>query len=204
MDDICMAFAEVVDAKSPFTYRHSTGVADAAVAMARTLGLVEEPVTMIRWAALLHDIGKLSVPNSILEKPAKLEPEEWAVVKRHPYYSYEVLRRIPGFNQLSEVAASHHERLDGKGYFRSYGAQQLDLPSRILAVADVYDALAAKRPYRDALPLETVLGIMKKESPHALDAGCLEALGTATEGSAQPPFPAKFSPGWPSRRKVLA
>lgn len=183
MDEICLAFAEVVDAKSPFTYRHSNGVADAAVAIARTLDVSEDVITMIRRAALLHDIGKLSVPNSILEKPAKLDQAEWAVVKQHPYYSYEVLRRIPGFGKLSEVAASHHERLDGKGYFRGYNAESLDLSSRILAVADVYDALAAKRPYRDALPLDEVLGIMRKDAPHALDAACLEALVTASSKS---------------------
>ncbi|MFN0107077.1 MAG: HD domain-containing phosphohydrolase [Bryobacteraceae bacterium] len=183
MDEICLAFAEVVDAKSPFTYRHSTGVADAAVAIARTLGMDTNEITLIRRAALLHDIGKLSVPNSILEKPAKLDAHEWDVVKKHPHYSHEILRRIPGFGQLSEIAASHHERLDGKGYFRSYDAERLDVPSRILAVADVYDALAAKRPYRDALPPEMVMGIMKKDAPHALDAECLEALAASSSRS---------------------
>ena len=180
MEEICLAFAEVVDAKSPFTYRHSNGVAEAAVAIAQTLGLDETAVTMIRRAALLHDIGKLSVPNSILEKPGKLEPAEWEVVKKHPAYSHAILKRIPGFGRLAEVAASHHERLDGTGYWRSYDAARLDLPSRILAVADVYDALAAKRPYREALPLEQVLGIMRKDAPHALDAECLEALAGAS------------------------
>lgn len=176
MDNICLAFAEVVDAKSPFTYRHSNGVADAAVAIGQALGLEGEDLSQLRQAGLLHDIGKLSVPNTILEKPAKLDDAEWAVVKQHPYYSWEILRRIPGFGELSEIAAAHHERLDGKGYFRGYGAEQLNLPCRILAVADVYDALAAKRPYRDALPLETVLGIMRKDAGRALDTECLEAL----------------------------
>lgn len=176
LDDICMAFAEVIDAKSPFTYRHSNGVADAAVAIAGQLGMPESDIVMIRRAALLHDIGKLSVPNSILEKPGKLTNEEWDVVKKHPYYTLEILKRIPGFEQLSDIAAAHHEKLDGSGYFRHWGAAQLNTPARILAVADVYDALSAKRPYRDALPLETVFGIMHKEAPRALDAECLEAL----------------------------
>jgi putative nucleotidyltransferase with HDIG domain len=120
VDEICGAFAEVVDAKSPFTFRHSNGVAEAAVRIAETLGMTSEEVTLLRRAGLLHDIGKLSVPNSILEKPGKLDAEEWAVVKQHPYYSWEILRRIPKFQRLSEVAACHHERLDGRGYFRSY------------------------------------------------------------------------------------
>jgi putative nucleotidyltransferase with HDIG domain len=184
VDEICGAFAEVVDAKSPFTFRHSNGVAEAAVRIAETLGMTSEEVTLLRRAGLLHDIGTLSVPNSILEKPGKLDAEEWAVVKQHPYYSWEILRRIPKFQRLSEVAACHHERLDGRGYFRSYDETKLDLPSRVLAVADVYDALAARRPYREALPLETVLGIMRKDAGQALDGECVEALATAMSGSA--------------------
>ncbi len=184
VDEICGAFAEVVDAKSPFTFRHSNGVAEAAVRIAETLGMTSDEVTLLRRAGLLHDIGKLSVPNSILEKPGKLDAEEWAVVKQHPYYSWQILRKVPRFGRLSEVAACHHERLDGRGYFRSYDETKLDLPSRVLAVADVYDALAARRPYREALPLETVLGIMRKDAGQALDGACVEALATAMSGSA--------------------
>lgn len=176
LDNICLAFADVIDAKSPFTYRHSTGVAGAAVAIARTLELSQEEVTLIRRAALLHDIGKLSVSNAILDKPGKLTDDEWQVVRKHPYYSLQILNKVPGFGDLSDIAASHHEKLDGSGYFRNMAAEQLSLPARILVVSDIYDALAAKRPYRDALPLETVFGIMQKDAPKALDAGCLEAL----------------------------
>jgi putative nucleotidyltransferase with HDIG domain len=176
LDSICLAFADVVDAKSPFTYRHSNGVADAAVAISRTLGFDEAKVAFMRRAALLHDIGKLAVPNSILEKPGKPTEEEWACIKQHPYYTLQVLQRIPGFDDLSEIAAAHHEKLNGTGYFRGWGADQLNTPARILAIADIYDALAAKRPYRDALPLEKVLSIMQQDVPHALDAECFEAL----------------------------
>jgi putative nucleotidyltransferase with HDIG domain len=176
IDDICLAFADVIDAKSPFTYRHSTGVAGAAVAIARTLCLSESDVTLIRRAALLHDIGKLSVSNAILDKPGKLTEEEWQVVRRHPQHSLEILQRISSFRDLSEIAASHHEKLDGSGYFRHMSASQLSLPARILTVADIYDALSAKRPYRDALPLEKVFTIMQKDAPRALDVDCLDAL----------------------------
>ncbi len=180
IDSICLAFAEVIDAKSPFTYRHSNGVAAAAVAIAGELGMPESEIIPLRRAALLHDIGKLSVPNTILEKPGKLTEEEWDVIKLHPYYTLQILRRIPGFEDLSDVAAAHHEKLDGSGYFRRWTAEQLNTPARILAVADIYDALAAKRPYRDGLPLETVFQIMHKDAPRALDAQCLEALQTST------------------------
>ncbi len=103
IENICHAFAEIVDAKSPFTYRHSNGVADAAIGISQQLGLSEEDITFMRRAALLHDVGKLGVSNSILEKPAALDKDEWDVVKQHPYYSFEILRRIPGFKELSEV-----------------------------------------------------------------------------------------------------
>jgi putative nucleotidyltransferase with HDIG domain len=145
LDSICLAFAEVIDAKSPFTYRHSTGVAEAAIAIGQQLDLSAQNITFLRRAALLHDIGKLSVSNAILEKPDKLNTYEFEVVKKHPYYTFEILKRIPGFGNLSEIAASHHEKLDGSGYFRGYGAEQLSLPARILVVADIYDALAANR-----------------------------------------------------------
>jgi len=176
IENICQAFAEIVDSKSPFTYRHSTGVAEAAIGISRQLGLREEDVTFMRRAALLHDVGKLSVSNSILEKPGALNDGEWDVIKLHPYYTFEILRRIPGFKELSDIAAAHHEKLDGSGYFRHWGTAQLSLEMRILTVADIFDALAAKRPYRDAMPLEKVFGIMRKEAPHAIDAQCLDAL----------------------------
>lgn len=179
LDSVCQAFAEVIDAKSPFTFRHSNGVAEAAVAIAHELDMPKEEIRSLRRAALLHDIGKLSVPNSILEKPAKLDDDEWKVVRLHPKYTFEIMRRIPGFIELSDVAAAHHERLDGKGYWRNWDAGMLNTHARILAVADIYDALAARRPYRDGLPLETVLGMLKKDAPTALDPECVEALGAS-------------------------
>jgi len=182
LDNICIAFADVIDAKSPFTYRHSNGVADTAVTIARALSMNESEVTLIRRAALLHDIGKLGVSNAILDKPAKLTAEEWVIVKKHPQYSLEILQRIPSFHQLSEIAGSHHEKLDGSGYFRNLTSGQLSLSARILTVADIYDALSAKRPYRDALPLEQVLSIIQKDAPHALDADCVEALKSSATG----------------------
>ena len=121
IEKICEAFAEIIDAKSPFTYRHSNGVADATTAICRQLDLSGEDITFMRRAALVHDIGKLSVSNSILEKPGALTKWEWDVVKMHPYYTFEILRRIPGFEELSEVAGAHHEKLDGSGYYAHLG-----------------------------------------------------------------------------------
>jgi putative nucleotidyltransferase with HDIG domain len=179
LDGICMAFAEVIDAKSPFTYQHSTGVANAAIAIGQQLDLSAQTITFLRRAALLHDIGKLSVSNAILEKPGSLTNDEFELVKKHPYYTFEILRRIPGFGNLSEIAASHHEKLDGSGYFRGYGAEQMSLQARILVVADIYDALSARRPYRDAMPIEKVFSIMQSEAAKKLDPRCFEALTAA-------------------------
>lgn len=175
-DGVCLAFAQIVDAKSPFTFNHSLGVANAAVAMGQQLGLPAEKIVFLRQAALLHDLGKLSVSNAILEKPGKLDAAEWAVMRLHPFYTWKVLNAIPGFGQISEVAASHHEKLDGSGYFRGLAAERLSREARILVVADIFDALSAKRPYRDSLPRERVFEILRKDIPHALDADCVAAL----------------------------
>jgi len=182
IDNICLAFADIIDAKSPFTYQHSNGVATAALDIAGHFGMSESDKKQLWRAALLHDIGKLSVPNDILEKPGKLTPEEWQVVRDHPYYTMQILKKISAFRSLSSDAAAHHERLDGSGYWRNLSGEQLSLRARILAVADVFDALRAKRPYRDALPLEKVFTIMREDSPRALDLPSLEALISSTYG----------------------
>lgn len=183
IDDICVAFAEIIDAKTPFTYQHSSGVADAAVDIGRWFGMGDRDIKRLRRAGLLHDIGKLGVSNAILEKPGKLTADEFAAVREHPYQTYEILRRIPAFADFSYDAAAHHERLNGKGYWRGLTSDDLSLFARILAVADVFDALRAKRPYRDALPLEKVFSMMREDTPHALDATCLNALMESNQGS---------------------
>ena len=176
IDDICQAFAQVIDAKSHYTYSHSMGVASAAVEIAEALNLAPQTVTMVRRAALLHDIGKLSVSNAILEKPGKLTEEEWDAVRMHPVYTRLILRMITGFEHLSFIAASHHERLDGKGYPENLDGDNLPLTARILCVADVYQALSEKRPYREGLSSKVVFGMMEKDAPNRLDPKCLDAL----------------------------
>ena len=176
IDSICEAFAQVIDAKSPYTFNHSVGVAGAAVAISQAMTLSPAMLTMIRRAALLHDIGKLSVSNAILEKPGKLNDAEWKVMRLHPAYTRLILREISGFDHLAFVAAAHHERLDGKGYPEGLTAEQMPLAARIIAVADVYQALSEKRPYRESLPAEAVFKIMDRDIPDRLDANCLSAL----------------------------
>lgn len=176
LETICRAFAMIVDAKSAFTYNHSNGVANVALAIARQLELDHSRIELVGHAALLHDLGKMAVPNEILQKPGKLNDAEWELIRSHPEHTRRILDSIRGFEEMSEVAAAHHERLDGSGYYRGLRAPQLILESRILAVADVFDALSARRPYRDGIPREKVLAILRKWSPHVLDATCLEAL----------------------------
>lgn len=182
LDNVCEAFADVIDIKSPYTHAHSRSVTGYAVAIGNRLGLREEDVVIIRRAALLHDIGKLSVPNSILDKPGKLTAEEWEAMRLHPYYTQRILERISGFGHLAFIASTHHEKLDGSGYYRNLRGGQLPISSRAITVADIYDALTAKRPYRDALPVEKALGIIARDVPHALDESCFEALKAGLSG----------------------
>ena len=184
IDNLCAAFGGVVDAKSHYTFTHSTGVARVAARLGECLNLPEREITILRRAGLLHDIGKLSVPNSILDKQGTLTPAEWDCIRMHPHYTFEILNRIDGFEEIAEVAANHHEKLDGTGYHRGLRGDDLNVMSRVLAVADRFDALSGERPYRSMLSVDQVMAILKKESPHAIDATCLAALEGIAEAVA--------------------
>src|SRR5262249_26033122 len=126
-----------IDAKSPWTYRHSVGVADVAVAIAAHLGLPAAEQRVLRRCALLHDLGKLGVSNLILDKPGPLTADEMQIVRRHTGHTKEILSRVSCFRSVADDAAAHHERLDGRGYHLSLDSSRLTLTSRILAVADI-------------------------------------------------------------------
>ena len=179
VDRIARAFAWVIDAKSAFTYAHSERVADVTATLAVRLGVPASTRNDLWRAALLHDIGKLGVPNRILDKPGRLTADEWTVVKSHPRYTFEILSRAPGFGGIALDASLHHERLDGRGYYRGVTGEALSLGARIMAVADVYDALLADRPYRPGLPLERVLTMLKEDAGTGLCRDCVEALDAA-------------------------
>jgi len=176
LDLTALAFARVIDAKSPFTFRHSERVAETVVAMSRRMGMSEPVVRDQMRAGLLHDIGKLGISNRILDKPERLTEAEFAQVKRHPALGAEALGRVTPFRPIVEVAASHHERLDGSGYHRGLTGEELSLQARSLAVADVYDALSQDRPYRTAMPREQVLSILRRESGTKLCPQSVEVL----------------------------
>jgi putative nucleotidyltransferase with HDIG domain len=176
IDNVCEAFAEVIDAKSPYTNQHSKRVTKIAVAIGERLGLAQKDLMVLRRASLLHDIGKLSVPNSILDKQGPLSTSEWETMRLHPYYTQRILEKIQGFQHLAFIASTHHEKLDGSGYYRNLRSTQLPGEARALVVADIFDAMSSTRPYREAMPLEKVFEIMAREVPHKLDARCFEAL----------------------------
>jgi len=131
---------------------------------------------ILRRAGLLHDIGKLAISNRILDKPGQLSDEEFRAIKTHPVHTLRILERAPCFAELADLAANHHEKLDGSGYPRSLRAGDLDVPMRVLAVADVFEALTADRPYRGPLPPEEALGIIDRDVPDRLDADVRDAL----------------------------
>ena len=176
LDRIAIAFAGVIDAKSPWTYRHSDRASMIAASVASKLGVDAATVSDVRRAALLHDIGKLAVSNRILDKRGKLNAAELAVVREHPLVTAQILERVPGFRPLAALASAHHERLDGRGYPRGLTADALDVPMRVLAVADVYEAVTSERPYRAAMSSEQALEILRAEAPARLDAAVVAAL----------------------------
>lgn len=183
IDLICEAFADVVDAKSSFTFRHSLGVTQVAIEMARALGLTKERTRLVHRAALLHDLGKLRVPNSILDKPNSLTVDEWKVVREHPSLTREILSRIGPFAELAEIAGAHHEKLDGSGYPNKLKADDLPIEARIITIADIYGAMTEDRPYRSGLTPQQALHNISREVPHRLDASCFEALQMVVAGS---------------------
>ncbi|MEP7240245.1 MAG: HD domain-containing phosphohydrolase [Devosia sp.] len=179
LDDIAAAFAQVIDAKTPYTSGHSNRVALFSDMIAEALGFGVLRRRRLRRAALLHDIGKLGVSNSVLDKPGKLDPDEWAEVKRHPLLGELILGRVAAFADLAEVAAQHHEKLDGSGYPHQLAGADIGLESRIVATADIFDALTADRPYRKAMTTAEAFAILDDMSPTALDPRCVAAMKAA-------------------------
>ena len=178
LDDIARAFARVIDAKSPYTYLHSERVAELAVTIGRRLHFTDVQLRDLRRAGLLHDIGKLGVSTLILDKPDRLTERERAEIRVHPAYTQRILERVTAFAGIVQVASAHHERLDGKGYHLGLTGERLSPMSRALAVADVYEATTADRPYRKGLPRREAIAILRKLAGTALCPSSVEALAS--------------------------
>ena len=177
LESFAYLICRLIDFKSEFTAAHSSGVAASAAYLARAFCFSDEECRMMKVSAFLHDLGKLSVPAEILEKPGKLDEEEREVMVGHAYYTYEILSRIPGLEIVTEWSSMHQERLNGHGYPFHREAGQLPLGSRLLAVADVFTALAEDRPYRAGLPKKETLAILDRMGEdYELDARIIKVL----------------------------
>jgi HD-GYP domain-containing protein (c-di-GMP phosphodiesterase class II) len=176
VDRAAIALANVVDAKSRFTSHHSQRVAAYAQGIAQLLGHTPLECREICRAGLLHDIGKLAVPRRVLEKPDKLDKDEWRVMWKHTHYTLTILERTQCLRHLALMAACHHERLDGDGYHFGMDESLMPWGSRILAVADYFDAVSADRPYRAAMPIERAIELLDGQAPKRLCATNVDAL----------------------------
>ena len=179
LDEIAEGFGQIIDAKSPFTAGHSARVGLYTDLIAEQVGVSAERRRWLRRGALLHDIGKLGVSNSLLDKPGKLDESEWQAMRLHAVYTEQILSGIAPFAELARIAGAHHERLDGAGYPRGLQAAEISLETRIITTADIFDAISADRPYRAAVPVEQTLEIMQKMVGTALDGRCMTALRRA-------------------------
>jgi putative nucleotidyltransferase with HDIG domain len=177
IDRLVAAFAGIIDAKSPYTFQHSERVAALSVRLGSALGLRSRELQRLRRAALLHDIGKLALPNRILDHPGRLARNDLARVHEHPRHTARILGRVPVLSAVAATAAAHHERLDGSGYPDGLRGEVLDRPTRILAVADVFEALSADRPYRPALSRAEALAVVQQQAGTRLCADTAAALG---------------------------
>jgi PAS domain S-box-containing protein/putative nucleotidyltransferase with HDIG domain len=150
-EETLKGWSRAMDFRDKETENHTQRVTELSVRMAQAMGLSEMEVTHIRWGALLHDIGKIAIPDQILNKPGPLTAEEWVEMRRHPEYAYEMLAPIQFLRPALDIPHCHHERWDGSGYPRGLKEEEIPVAARIFAVADVWDALTSDRPYRKAL-----------------------------------------------------
>ncbi len=162
--DMAKLFAEIVDAKSPYTAEHSFGVARLAGHFARQCQLPPATIVRIEVAGLLHDLGKLQVPDKILDYDGGLEGESLAIMRHHSYVTNMILQHITGLDDIRIWAANHHEKLDGSGYPFRKTARELSIESRIIMVADIFQALAQNRPYRPPMPTSNIINILSEQA----------------------------------------
>ena len=168
--------AQAIDIKDPYTARHSKNVAKVAVRIARILGLPEEEVRKIRIGALMHDIGKIGVNTSIIRKPSKLDPQEQEIMRAHPMMSADIMQPIELLAEAAEIVRHHHEHIDGSGYPSAWKADRIPIGSRVILVADAFDAMTTDRPYRQGRSKQEALEVLRKHSGTQFDADVVRAL----------------------------
>jgi len=163
LKNVVKIFSHIVDAKSTFTREHSDGVAKLSRHMGELFNMSEHTCDILELAGFLHDLGKLRVPDEIIDKPGKLTPDEYSQIQRHSIDTSSILEGIKGFEDIALWASQHHERVNKTGYPMHQGGDEISNEARIIAVADVFQALAQDRPYRASMPATEVLGILKDD-----------------------------------------
>lgn len=191
---VARTFAAVVDAKSPWTARHSWRTSAYAGAIAARLGYDDEGRRRVELAGLFHDIGKLGVSNRVLDKPGPLDPEERAHMNRHADLTHRILAPLAPLREVAEAAACHHERLDGSGYVRGLAGDAVPADAMVVAAADVFDALTARRPYREPLEPDRALAILDADARTRLPEPVVLALREAVRDGDVRPQPADAQP----------
>ncbi len=182
------SLTKALEAKDAYTQQHSARVAKYSVKLGQCLALSPEKLELLRKGALMHDLGKIGVPDVILNKPSALSDEEFRILKTHPSNTATIMRPLKRFKEFVEIAAWHHERWDGKGYPDGLKGENIPLLARIVAIADTWDAMTGDRVYRKGIPKDQALSVMEKErntgqwDPHLIDA-FVEMIRT---GGAQP------------------
>ena len=178
--------------KDAYTEKHTRGVALRSVQTGEELGLAPGRLRELVIGGLVHDVGKLSVPDAILQKPAALDDDEFAIIQRHPEAGHALIAELGGFSSLvARLVLNHHERLDGSGYPRGLTAEKLDLETRVLMVCDVFDALISRRVYREAWSEGDALRLLRREAGTTLDSRCVEALQRVLAREATGPEPVR-------------
>lgn len=175
--EFVISLSNVIEAKDSYTDGHTRRVADVAVELGRRMGLEDKQLKVLDVAAVIHDIGKVGTPESILNKPGKLEPEEFTIMKEHPEMGAKIIRPISALKECLDPVLHHHEKLDGSGYPHGLSGEAISIESRIVAVSDIFDALYTNRPYREAMPLEKVMAIIQGDRDSGkLDPAVVNAL----------------------------
>jgi putative two-component system response regulator len=177
IENVMLSLAYIIEAKDLYTVGHTQRVSDYAVKLATRVGLSPEKIANLKMAGLIHDIGKIGVPEIILNKPGKLTEAEFEKIKTHAAIGADICKPFDNFNDLYDMIRHHHEKLNGKGYPDGLKGDEISIEARILAIADVFDALYSDRPYRNKLPLESVMQILREEADKEhLDARLVEIV----------------------------
>jgi diguanylate cyclase (GGDEF)-like protein len=192
--DVLQGLVFAVDTKDRYTKRHSEDVARYAIFLAQQLGLDESMISTIRRSGLLHDIGKIGIPDSVLRKPGKLTSEEYEIVKQHVVLGDMIVRDLPDIDLVRAGIRHHHERWDGEGYIDRLGGEEIPLIARILAVGDTFSAMTTSRPYRKALDVPEAIRRLEDAAGTQLDERLVTAFVTGLETAADPPLPGADPP----------